>query len=376
MITSCGSVMIAPLAFGLAGAAFGNRPALVRCFAWRLRSLTDLDWRLHRGRIAGEGLPREHHPVGHQHVVGIELAPQHAVDVGQVAEAEPGVLVLGAEHDQHAAVDLELPQSGHRLLGARLVELPLGEHDHLAVGRPVGERRAQGELHHLLGGALAVAAGLGAEGDAATAPLGRVGGTLSGAARPLLAPRLGATAGHLGPGLGALVSAPAGGELGRDHLVHNGNIGLDAEHGLVQLHRTGLLAGLIADVDFAHASRPSFPTTAFTALRMSTSPPLGPGTAPFTSSRLRSGSAWTTSRLRVVTRSPPMRPAILVPLNTREGVAQAPMAPGERCLRSTPWLAFRPLKPWRFMTPAKPLPLLTAVTSTFSPASRMSTAIS
>ena len=35
----------------------------------------------------------------------------------------------------------------------------------------------------------------------------------------------------------------------------------------------------------------------------------------------------------MVTRSWPMRPAILVPLKTRAGVAQAPIEPGERCLR-------------------------------------------
>ena len=60
-------------------------------------------------------------------------------------------------------------------------------------------------------------------------------------------------------------------------------------------------------------------------------PPLGPGTAPLTRINSRSGSAWTISRLRVVTCCPPIRPAILVPLNTLEGVAQAPMAPGDRC---------------------------------------------
>ena len=39
----------------------------------------------------------------------------------------------------------------------------------------------------------------------------------------------------------------------------------------------------------------------------------------------------------MVTCSPPMRPAIFVPLNTRDGVAQAPMEPGERCFLWLPW---------------------------------------
>src|SRR3546814_9305865 len=46
--------------------------------------------------------------------------------------------------------------------------------------------------------------------------------------------------------------------------------------------------------------------------------------------------------------------------------------PGERCLRCTPWLAPRPWKPWRLMTPAVPLPLLVPTTSTTEPASNKS----
>ena len=68
------------------------------------------------------------------------------------------------------------------------------------------------------------------------------------------------------------------------------------------------------------------------------------------------------------TRGAPIRPAILVPLNTLAGVAQAPIDPGERCFLWLPWEAPWPLKLCRFIPPAKPLPLLTAVTSTLSPA--------
>ena len=66
----------------------------------------------------------------------------------------------------------------------------------------------------------------------------------------------------------------------------------------------------------------------------------------------------------MVVRTSPMRPAIRMPLNTRPGVAQPPIEPGERCLRWMPWEAPRPWKPWRFMTPAVPLPLLVPTTST------------
>ena len=105
-------------------------------------------------------------------------------------------------------------------------------------------------------------------------------------------------------------------------------------------------------------------------------PPRGPGTAPLTRISSRSASAWTTSRLSVVTCWPPMRPAIRVPLKTRAGVAQAPIEPGARWCLWLPWAPPWPLKLWRFMAPAKPLPLDTAVTSTCSPACRMSAVIS
>ncbi len=48
------------------------------------------------------------------------------------------------------------------------------------------------------------------------------------------------------------------------------------------------------------------------------------------------------------------------------------MEPGLRWLRWAPWEAPTPWKPCRFMTPAKPLPLLVPVTSTSSPAANSS----
>src|SRR5262249_1119840 len=111
---------------------------------------------------------------------------------------------------------------------------------------------------------------------------------------------------------------------------------------------------------------------AFAAERMTTSPPLGPGTAPFSRIRPFSASTACTETFWVVTGSPPIRPAIRTALNTRPGGAQPPMEPGEGCLRCTPCEARRPWKPCRFMTPAKPLPLLVPVTSTSSPAANSS----
>ena len=50
-----------------------------------------------------------------------------------------------------------------------------------------------------------------------------------------------------------------------------------------------------------------------------------------------------------------------MPLNTREGVAEAPIEPGLRTL-CEPWLLGPLAKLWRLMVPAKPLPLLRPLT--------------
>src|SRR5205085_11144052 len=88
------------------------------------------------------------------------------------------------------------------------------------------------------------------------------------------------------------------------------------------------------DVHGAHLASPFL-----LALRRTTRPPLLPGMAPLMRTRPRSASMACTVRFCTVTRSTPIRPAIFRPLNTRPGVAQPPMEPGERCLRCTPWLA-------------------------------------
>ena len=68
----------------------------------------------------------------------------------------------------------------------------------------------------------------------------------------------------------------------------------------------------------------------------------------------------------------PCWPAIRMPLNTREGVAHAPIEPGERCFFSVPWLEPSPANPWRRMTPENPLPRETPTTSARSPAAKTS----
>ena len=99
---------------------------------------------------------------------------------------------------------------------------------------------------------------------------------------------------------------------------------------------------------------------------------LWPGTAPFTSRRFCSASVSTTVRPTWVTRLPPIRPAILIPLKTREGVAEAPIEPGALTL-CEPWVTGPRAKLCRLTVPWKPLPIEMPETFTRSPGSNAST---
>ena len=76
-----------------------------------------------------------------------------------------------------------------------------------------------------------------------------------------------------------------------------------------------------------------------------------------------------------MTRLPPMRPGIFMPLNTRAGSALAPIEPGARTLWE-PWRTGPRLKLWRLIVPWKPLPIETAETLTRWPGSNDSTVTS
>ena len=67
-----------------------------------------------------------------------------------------------------------------------------------------------------------------------------------------------------------------------------------------------------------------------------------------------------------------MWPAIFLPLNTRDGVADAPTEPGLRTL-CEPWLTGPRLKLWRLIVPWKPLPIDVPETLIRSPGSNAST---
>ncbi len=66
-------------------------------------------------------------------------------------------------------------------------------------------------------------------------------------------------------------------------------------------------------------------------------------------------------------RTAPMWPDIRLPGNTRPGVWRWPIEPGARCTTEAPCEAMPPAKLWRFIVPAKPLPMVVPVTSTTWP---------
>ena len=220
----------------------------------------------------------EDHVVGEQHVVGVQLVDGEQVHRGDVAQREPGQRVVTLEHDELATVAGQAGQRCDGVLGRRLVATEQRLHHVDAAGAgPVGEGAAQGGGLHLLGRALVVVTRLRAVDDATAGELRCAGRALAGAAGALLLVGLAATAANLAAGLGRVRALASSGLLADDDLVDQRDVGLDVEDlgGEINLHgRTGFLGG--------HAPASS---VLFAAERITTSPPLGPGTAPL--SRIR-----------------------------------------------------------------------------------------
>ena len=239
----------------------GVRSGAVRCPILGL----DVGQRLGLAVGVGLGLDRavggrqvlllEHDPVVAQHVVGVELADLDQLHLGQVAERQGRSRLEALDHDQHATLDAEGGEGGLGVLGLRSGEVPTIDDDDAALAGPVRQRRAQGGLDHLLGGPLRVVTRLGPEGDATTGVVGGVGRALAGVAGALLAVRLGAAAADLAAGLRRLRAGSPAGQLGRDDLVHQRDVGLHAEDRVVELDVAGVLAGGVLEGDLGHGLR-------------------------------------------------------------------------------------------------------------------------
>ncbi len=251
----------------------------------------------------GNDVLGEHDPLVAEHVVGVEFARADDLHARDVAEAQGRRGVVTTDDHEGRAGDAEGVERHLGGLGLRRVDAPAVDDDDLALVGPVGQGRLERQLHHLLRGLLVVLAGLRPEGDATTAEVRSADRALASVAGALLGVGLAAATAHFGAGLGALRAGAAGGELGRDDLVHHRDVGLDAEHVVVDLDGAGVLAGHVLERESCHV-QPFFPFSGpaiFTALRTMTTPPAGPGTEPLINSRLRSTSDWTTSRFCVVT---------------------------------------------------------------------------
>src|SRR5579859_5544540 len=159
---------------------------------------------------------------------------------------------------------------------------------------------------------------------AAMAELRRTSAPLASTARSLLLIWFLVTARYFSASLGRSISLTAIHQLRGDNLVENRHIRGDSEHLLAQFE---LFYGLSGHV--IHCCRGHFGYLIPCFLIVSR-PPLAPGTEPFISSRLRSGSACTTCNFLAVTRSLPIRPAMRVPFKTRPGVVPEPIEPGAR----------------------------------------------
>src|SRR4029077_674785 len=94
----------------------------------------------------------------------------------------------------------------------------------------------------------------------------------------LLAPRLRAAAGHLGPGLRAVGPGALVCQLGGDDLVHHGHVRLDAEQGLGEIDAGRLGAAQRADVEL-HASPPDASPSASDPSELSAATATGTGAA-------------------------------------------------------------------------------------------------
>src|SRR6516225_5221099 len=295
--------------------------------------------------------------------------------VRYVPQRLPGDVVVAVGDDQDSwraarrALEIESPgQHGHGVLGPGHVTVDEAADDQdPAVAEPVRQRAAQGRGLHLLRRPLHVGTRHRAVRRAAAGVLGRAERALAGPAGALLPVGLLTAAADLAAGLGRVGALPGRGLLGHHDLVDQRHVHLGGEDRLGQVDRLVALAGRRDDADCGHQASPPRSEGVRTALRTRTTRPLGPGTAPLIRSSPRSASTECTVSDCTVVRTPPIRPAIRTPLNTRPGVAQAPMDPGERCLRWVPCAAPRPRKPCLFMTPAVPLPLLRPVTSTCCP---------
>ena len=197
----------------------------------------------------------------------------------------------------------QAPSSAQAVLVDGSANESSGKHAERAVGRVVGERGAHRRPVRLAVHLDHEAPRLGCERDAAAGELRRADRAGPRPTRAFLPPRLPATTGDHAAALGGLGAGPLSVQLGAHGLVHEMRLDLGAEHGLVERE---VASGVALGVEHRCARLGAH----LLSSRISTNAFFGPGTAPFTSSRLFSASTLWTVRPTWVARLPPRRPAI------------------------------------------------------------------
>src|SRR5713101_2398932 len=355
-----------------------------------------------------------------EQVADVEVASEDDLDARQVLERAADDEVRRGQHDQRGVVETDRIHEANGHAGARILDGEPVDDSHHALGRLLAERGTEGEAAHLLGHALRVAARVLSEDDRAALHRRLADRSVARAAGALLPVGLGASPGDGGARLGRRGALARVVGLAHERLVHDGRVHLLGEDhlrqpdlalalsrgieqrdvegvgrlrlggsalgrlrlglgigrgdfvclGLHVAHLGGV--GVFGHQTFLPVGLPEGPLT-FTGLvevRTRTRAPFAPGTPPLTRMRFRSGSTRTTLYARAVVRTLPIWPDIFKPLNTRAESVD-PMAPGWRTFME-PCDSGPRLNLCLLMRPWKPLPFEVAVTSTSSPAAKIS----
>ena len=123
--------------------------------------------------------------VGVQHVIGIHAASEGGLDTGNVASALDELCIDSLIDQQVLLASADGVQHGDNSLGLVLVAGELINNDHVAIGSLVGQDAQQSQALDLVVDVVVVAAGLGAQSDAAVSPLRCTDGTLTSVAGAL-----------------------------------------------------------------------------------------------------------------------------------------------------------------------------------------------
>src|SRR5579871_1086837 len=232
-------------------------------------------------------------------MVGIDVAGGHQRDALEVAYPQGQVAVFSIVDQQHRSTGGHVGEGMHGVLGLMIRQVELMDNLQFAIPNLGGKRRPHGALGHLARQLIAVIARHGPEDRPTVAPQRRPHRTDARPACAFLLPQLLTRTGNFTPGLSLVGARTQTRLILADRFVKQRFVDFGPEHFVGEVERAHFLVVQIQNIDCRHGSY-------LFALRTTTYPPLGPGTAPFTTSTLSSVSTSTISRLRTVTLALPM----------------------------------------------------------------------